>query len=89
MYAFRTSAVRFAPVECGVSEEKTTMLPARAGTGTASGASRRQTQPRSLSSCASVPRRCRPGTTHGHPFSSVASVSAIQHVRYCCGSMNV
>jgi hypothetical protein len=24
-----------------------------------------------------------------HPFSTVASVRATQHVRYCCGSMNV
>ena len=36
-----TACVRFGPVQCGVSDEKTTMLPARAGTGTApSGASR-------------------------------------------------
>ena len=37
-------------------------------------------------SWAKVPRRCSPGTTHGHPLSSVASVRAIQHVRYCWGS---
>ncbi len=62
------------------------MLPARAGTATASSGSRRHTKPMSEYSWASVPRRCRPGTTHGHPFSSVASVSATQQVRYCCGS---
>ena len=69
-----------------MSDENTTMLPAGAGTGTASAGSRRQTKPMSEYSWARVPRRCRPGTTHGQPFSSVASVSATQQVRYCCGS---
>ena len=41
------------------------------------------------SRCASVPSRCAPGITDTHPFSSVASVIAIQHVRYACGSTNV
>ena len=84
----RTSPVRLGPVECGVNDENTTMLPARAGTATASSGSRRQTKPMSEYSWARVPRRCSPGTTHGHPFSSVASVSATQQVRYCCGSTN-
>ena len=83
MYALRTASVRLGPVEWGVSDENTTMLPADAGTGTASTGSCRQTKPMSEYSWASVPRRCRPGTTHGHPLSSVASVSATQQVRYC------
>ena len=62
------------------------MLPARAGTGIASTGSRRHTKPMSEYSWARVPVRWRPGTTHGQPFSSLASVRATQQVRYCWGS---
>jgi hypothetical protein len=81
MYDFRTAPVRFGPVAWGVRLENTTAEPARTSHGTASGASSRQRQPSGVIQWRSVPSRCRPGTIHGQPLSSVASVSAIHTVR--------
>ncbi len=74
------------PGRVGVSDEKTTMLPAFTGTATASGGSMQHWNPIGVSTWATVPRRCTPGSAHTQPFSTVASVSATQHVRYACGS---
>ena len=65
------------------------MLPARTGTGTAPSGSSAHWKPMALLRWASVPERWTPGSTHTQPLSSVASVIAIQQVRYACGSTYV
>ena len=82
------SVVLFGPVLWGVSDEKTITSPVRAGAAIVSSvlSSTLQSKPNSVSSWAHVPSRWNPGSTTGQPFSSSASVSASQQVRYCCGS---
>ena len=76
-------------VAWGVSDENTTMLPARTGTGTAPSGFSAHWYPIGVARWARVPARCTPGSTHTQPLSSVASVIATQHVRYACGSTYV